>query len=193
MSVGDTVRWTFEQTANPVGHNLWLTAPGATPVRLSSPNVPPGSSEEVTYEVPAEGVYDFYCSIHFSTMKGRILAGGVDPGPVGPQPLPNPSDPPSVYEEGDNAKPKLRRVRVRGIRRGVKVTVTLSEPGRLDVTLKRKGERVRKRVKGLTAGTQTKRIRDKSLDAGTYRVTVRAADKVGNKSRAIRARVRIKG
>jgi plastocyanin len=193
---GDTVRWSFEQTANPVGHDVWVRTPGGTNTQVTNGVVPPGSSLTADYPVPAtEGVYEFFCSLHGfvnSGMSGEIRVGNVDPGPVGPQPFPNPSAPPTSFEVGDNERPKVGGLRITGIRNGVRMRFSLSEPGRVDVVIAGEGERVRKRLKKVAAGAYTGTIRDASLDAGRYLVKMRAADLVGNRAKPERARVRIK-
>lgn len=192
---GDTVRWSFDQAVLN-NHNVLVRPPGGTPELLSSPQVAPGSSETAEYVIPAaDGIYDYYCSLHGSPglgMSGVIRVGNTGPGPIEPEHFPNPSEPPRVYEEGDNTRPKLGRVKARGIRNGVFLRFALSEPGKVRVTIRRRGERVRETLKGLGAGTHSKRVRDGSLDPGRYAVALQAIDKAGNRSPAARARVRIK-
>jgi hypothetical protein len=203
--VGDTVEWRFAQPGNPnvSTHDVWLVAPGSeTPQMLGASYTAPQVSAPVT-EV---GTYLFYCSIHGGLapggMNGKVEVTTTDPGPPvdpgqpwtdpdwedpdypddGPQPLPNQTEAPTVFEEGDNDPPLLELVSATPTARNVRVRVNVSEGGTLTMRLKR-GKRVvvTRRVRidaGATAATIPLPNR-----RGRYRLQVWATDAVDLDSR----------
>jgi plastocyanin len=157
--VGDTIEWRLTQPGNPnaATHDVWLVPPGGSAVQLGASYLAPTA----TYVVDQVGTYDFYCSIHGAlapgAMNGQVIVTEEDPGaPVdpgtpwtdpnwedpddpggGPAWLQNPTQPPAVFEEGDNTPPTLTIAKVKLTKKAAKVTASASEPGTLTVRLKR--------------------------------------------------------
>lgn len=70
----------------------------------------------------------------------------------------------------------------------------LSDPASLRVAIKDKhGSRAKDRLRRLGAGEHSETIRDRRLDPGRHLVKARATDRAGNRARAQRERVTIKG
>ena len=203
--VGDTIEWRFLQPGNPnaVGatHDVWLVAPGGSAVQLGASYLAPTA----TTVVSQAGTYDFYCNIHGGLtpggMNGKVQVTTTDPGPPvdpgtpwtdpdwedpdypddGPAPLPNTTQAPTVFEEGDNTPPILDLLKVNPVENGVRVRVEASEAGTLTMRLKL-GRRVvaTKRV-AIEAGKSTAKIKppNRLLDrARSYRLQVWSTDAV---------------
>ena len=157
----------------------------------------PGSAPIDYDQFTTEGTYVYYCTIHGGNAQGAGMAGTVivgEGGPPGPIPLPNPTDPPSQWEQGDNKRPRLSGVRARGIRRGALVRFRLSKRGRVTVRFKRGGRTIyAKRLRRLKRGVTRRRIRHRRLRPGRYRVVLRSRDRAGNPSRRRSAWVTVRG
>jgi plastocyanin len=196
--LSDTIRWRWDQAA--IDHNVYIVPPGGTPELLSPALTPPGAPP-VTYEPPAEGAYQFYCSLHGTSTAGMagVALVGVEDGGGGPDPLPNPTGPPTELEHGDNDPPQLSKLRVEGLRRGARMRFVISEPGRATARFLRKrggGQRrlaAKLRLRRLEAGTVSKRLRDRKLASGRYQVRVRAFDRAGNPSNRKSKTVKVEG
>jgi plastocyanin len=202
---GDAVSWEWDLATTI--HDLWLARPGEEPVRMSDACREPGNplfgfcqagDAPIVETVTEEGVYPFYCTVHGGDAEGNGMAGIVVLGegaPPGPSPLPNPTEPPSRWEEGDNVRPRLRGVRARGLKRGARVRFRLSEPGRVVVRFKHRGTRLvyAKRLRRLPRGVTRVRIRSRRLRAGRYVLVLRATDRAGNRSRRRSRWVTVKG
>jgi hypothetical protein len=114
------------------------------------------------------------------------------PPPLSEQPLPNDQTTPVVLELTDEARPRLRSVRVKRIAHGARVRFRLSEPGSVTVRAKRGGQTVKARsLRVRRAGTRTLSLR--GLRAGSYRIEVLARDLAGNRSRVAHARLTVRG
>ena len=158
--VGDTVQFRLAQpgNVNASTHDVWLQAPGGQPQFLGI------SYETPTVNAPLSqaGTYSFYCSIHGGQtsggMNGTILVTTTNPGPPvdpgtpwtdpdwedpeypgdGPLPLPNDTEAPTVFEEGDNDAPLLEVLKVNpdAERESVRVRWDVSEAGFVTLRLK---------------------------------------------------------
>ncbi len=203
--VGDTIEWRFLQPGNPNGvgatHDVWLVPPGGAAVQLGASYLTPTA----TAVVSQTGTYDFYCSIHGGLapggMNGKVEVTTTDPGPPvdpgtpwtdpdwedpdypddGPAALPNQTQPPTVFEEGDNTPPALDLLKVTPLETGARVKFKVSEAGTLTMRLKL-GRRVvaTKRVT-IEAGKSTAKIKPPSRllnRARRYRLQVWATDAV---------------
>jgi plastocyanin len=194
----DTVRWAWDEAT--IDHNVFIVPPGEDPQLLSPIQTPPGAPP-VTYEPTESGVYRFYCSLHGTPTAGMagVVNVGVAGGGGGPEPLPNPTGPPTELEHGDNERPKLSNLRVKGLRGAVRVRFRTSEPGKAKARfLRRRGggrgkPAGRVTIRGLDAGTVRKRVSDGGLEPGRYRVELRAFDRAGNRSKRAGKGVRIRG
>jgi hypothetical protein len=95
----------------------------------------------------------------------------------------------------DRVRPRISKVRFRrapSARRGGTLELRLSEPATIEVTFGRAGRRaVRLRVRG-RAGVNRIRIGRRRLAAGRQQVTIVATDAAGNRSVAVRRRVRVR-
>jgi hypothetical protein len=92
----------------------------------------------------------------------------------------------------DETRPRLTRVRVRGVARGARVRLHVNEPGRITVRARRGGHVVRSRTVTLRrAATRTVALH--GLRAGAYRIEVLARDLAGNRSRVRRAHLTVRG
>jgi plastocyanin len=189
VKTGEKVTWSFGGTSIP--HN----------VKSASANwsLDSATSTDTTVSFSAPGVYEFYCKFHASPMRGTITvtdATGAPPPPPPPpplseQPFVNDFPAPTVLEVRDRVAPKLDRVKVTRVRKGAKVRLRLSEPGKVAIRITRGKKLIKKRTVELRKGTSTVTVR--GLRKGHYRVRVTAADLAGNKaSHAKRARVTVR-
>ena len=92
-----------------------------------------------------------------------------------------------MFEVRDTVVPKLDRVKVSRVARGVRVRFRLSEAGKVTVKATR-GRSVTTRTVEVAKGTRS--ITVKGLKAGRYRVQVSAKDLAGNAAKSARARER---
>jgi plastocyanin len=198
---GGAVSWQWSMATTI--HDLWLQPPGEEEEQLSLECDPvnglcTNASDPIERTFTEELVYPFYCKLHGGDAEGNGMAGRVVVGEAdengGPNPMPNPTEPPSRWEQGDNKRPRLSGVRARGIRRGARVRFRLSERGRVIVRFKRGGRTVyAKRLRRLKRGVTRRRIRHRRLRPGRYRLVIRARDRAGNPSRPRSARVTVRG
>lgn len=175
--VGDTLEWRLTQpgNVNASTHDVWLVPPGGTAQFL-------GVSYETAVArsvVNAAGTYQFYCSIHGGLtpggMNGTAVVTATDPGPPfdpgtpwtdpdwedpeypgdGPLALPNETEAPTVFEEGDNDAPLLKVLRVtpNADRSAVRVRFDVSEAGTVTLRLKQGKKVVATRIVDVQEGT----------------------------------------
>ena len=87
IQVGDTVEWRFEFPRAGQEHDLTSRDTSSTwdePVQEArAPGGPP-----ISRTFTRAGTYDFYCSIHGSTMSGRVVVGDAAPPPPPTDPQP---------------------------------------------------------------------------------------------------------
>jgi len=184
VKVGETVTWSFAGTT--LMHNVKASSPNWT---LDSPFAIAGPS--VTQTFTAAGQYAYLCQLHASTMTGVVKVtddSGAPPPPPPPpplseQPYANDAPPLTVFERRDTLAPKLDRVDVTRVRRGVRVRFRLSEDGKLAVRLTRGGRTVKTRTVEVDAGTGALTV--SGLRAGTYGVQVSAKDLAGNAAKTV--------
>jgi plastocyanin len=184
VKVGEPVTWSFGGTM--LVHNVQSDSPNWT---FRTPYAVAGPTATYTFQAPGE--YAFVCQLHGSTMTGRVkvldaagqAAPPPPPPPLGEQPFANDTPPLTVFEKRDTVAPKLDRVKVAGVRRGVRVGFRLSEGGKVTVRATR-GRTTRTRSFEVDKGTRSVIL--KGLRAGAYRVRVSAADLAGNAARSAR-------
>jgi plastocyanin len=164
--VGDTVQFRLAQpgNVNASTHDVWLQAPGGQPQYLGISYLNP----TVSAPLSQAGTYSFYCSIHGGPtaggMNGTLLVTTTNPGPPvdpgqpwtdpdwedpeypgdGPLPLPNETEAPTAFEEGDNDAPLLEVLKVNPDqeRESVRVRWDTSEPGFVTLRLKQANKKV---------------------------------------------------
>ncbi len=204
--VGDTVQFRLAQpgNVNASTHDVWLQAPGGQPQFLGISYETP----TVTAPLSQTGTYSFYCSIHGGPtaggMNGTLLVTETNPGPPvdpgtpwtdpdwedpeypgdGPLPLPNDTEAPTVFEEGDNDAPLLEVLKVNPDqeRESVRVRWDTSEAGFVTLRLKQgKRKVVATKVIEVEEGEDAatiklpKRLQDR---ARRYKLEVWATDEV---------------
>lgn len=216
--VGDTVEFRLTQPGNPnaATHDVWLVPPGGEAQFLGISYLNP----TVTAPLSQTGTYQFYCSIHGGLapggMNGTLLVTETDPGPPvdpgqpwtdpdwedpeypgdGPQPLPNPTEPPTVFEEGDNDPPLLEVLKITTPKGkwNARVRYDTSEDGFVTLRLKKGKKVIATKIVETTAGEGAaavklpKRYRDRPR---RYRLEVWATDKVDLESAIHSSWVRI--
>jgi plastocyanin len=186
IKAGETVTWTWANVHNVRAKGTNWTAEGDT------------SGFQHTFA--ATGEYDYVCSFHEAQgMIGKVIvtdATGTPPPPPPPPPpseqsFPNDQQPPTVFELVDEVRPKLKRVRVDGVRNGARVRFRLSEGARVEVRFKFGGVVVKRARKTFGTGRGRLTVRDRRMD-GRYRVEVFARDLSGNRSAVVRDSVTVR-
>jgi plastocyanin len=203
---GDTVEWRLTQpgNVNASTHDIWLQAPGSTTPQFLGASY---ETPKATAVVGSVGTYQFYCSIHGGLtpggMNGTVVVTETDPGPPvdpgapwtdpdwedpeypgdGPLPLPNDSEAPTVFEEGDNDAPVLRVLKVAPNEQldRVRVRWRVSEPGFVTVRLKLRKKVVATKIVDVEAGraATTLKLPLRFQDRGRrYKLEVWATDRV---------------
>ena len=180
VKVGEKVTWNFSAMPHNVKNNS--TNWGIETKYLVAPQIASN-----TFTTPGE--YLFLCQLHGTTMTGKVTVldeAGTPPPPPPPPPLSeqpwtNDIPPLSVFEVRDTSAPKLDRVKVSRVKRGVKVGLRLSEAGKVTVKATR-GRSVTTRTFEVAKGTRSVTLR--GLKAGRYRVRVSAKDLAGNAAKA---------
>lgn len=217
IQTGDTVTWTFQgQGHNVVSSNAsdkdprW--EPYAQPGQFEI--APPGAAYSFTFY--KSGSYDYICSLH-PNMEGTVTVNGEDkeiptgtptPSPTAtatptatPTTQPSPPDDdhtttpaPGTSATVDRTRPRLSRVKARGIRRGARIRFRVSETATVTANVKRRGSRkvLRRARWQVRRGTRQVTIRSRKLRRGRYSVQLRARDAMGNASSLKRAHVRIR-
>lgn len=182
IKVGETVNWSFEGTTTP--HNAqnrsgnWVLA-----------SLPKVAQPTLSYKFEAKGTYTFECFLHKDTMFGEVTVADATgdtgppppPPPLSEQPFANDIPPLSVFEVRDTVVPKLDRVKVSRVARGMRVRFRLSEAGKVTVKATR-GRSVTTRTVEVAKGTRS--ITVKGLKSGSYRVQVSAKDLAGNAAKS---------
>ncbi|MDA0172459.1 cupredoxin domain-containing protein [Solirubrobacter taibaiensis] len=180
IKAGEKVDWAFASFPHNVKNKSanW---------EFASLNLVAPQTASNTFTTPGE--YEFLCALHGSTMTGKVIVLGADgqapaplpPPPLSEQPLANDIPPLSVFEVRDTVVPKLDRVKVSRVARGVRVKFRLSEAGKVTVKATR-GRSVTTRTVEVAKGTRS--ITVKGLKTGSYRVQVSAKDLAGNAAKS---------
>jgi hypothetical protein len=194
IAAGDSVVWSFDGTTQ--AHNVKSdSANWPTPLRTGLDVIPSPRTEP--YQFTTSGTYRFVCEVHPDTMWGHVLVGDAPappPPPPGQQAFPNDTPAPTTFENKvafDTTRPTLRSVRVRGTAKGAKVSFRVSERAAVTVRLKR-GRKVVKTRHVTVSGRGRVTIGGKALQAGRYRVELRARDIAGNASSRKAARITLR-
>ena len=186
IKVGESVSWSFAGTT--LTHNVQAD-PSGTPWEFKTPYLTAGPTATRKFDAP--GTYKFLCDLHKPFMIGTVTVTGADgappppppPPPLSEQPFGNDTPPLSVFEVRDTVVPKLDRVKVSRVARGMRVRFRLSEAGKVTVKATR-GRSVIKRTVEVAKGTRSVTVR--GLKAGRYRVQVSAKDLAGNAAKSAR-------
>lgn len=195
IQAGDTVTWRFDNAQLP--HNV-ASSGGNWQTPLDSPlgvKQPP-----VSQQFSQPGQYEFVCEVH-SEMRGTVLvaAPGAPPPPpppppmeTGPDPFPNPTTAPDVFERSDDERPRVLGLQASGVRRGARIRFRLTEDARVTVRVKRGRRTIRATSVSLARGTHRLTMSGRQLVAGRYQIEISARDNAGNRSRLTSDRVRIR-
>ena len=183
VKVGETVSWSFAGTT--ALHNVKSDSSNWS---LGTQFLVAGPTVSQTFATP--GTYAFVCELHRPTMAGVVKVTDVTgeppppppPPPLSEQPFANDTPALSVLEVRDTVVPKLDRVDVSRVKRGVRVRFRLSEAGEVAIKLTRGGRVVKTRTVEVDKGTGSATI--SGLKAGSYRVQVSAKDLAGNAAKA---------
>lgn len=182
VKVGEKISWSF--AGSTTAHNVKSNSANWSYVSGYSVG---GAAVERSFDKAGE--YLFLCELHGSTMSGKVVvldeagqpAPPPPPPPLSEQPFGNDAPPLTVFEVRDTVVPKLDRVRVSRVTRGVRVRFRLSEAGKITVKATR-GRSVTTRTVEVAKGTRS--ITVKGLKAGSYRVQVSAKDLAGNAAKS---------
>jgi plastocyanin len=193
---GDTVEWRMTEpgNANAAVHDVWLIKPGADPstaTQLGATWLGDGTAHALVDQV---GTYTFYCSIHGGLaaggMNGTVTVGTTNPGPPvdpghpwendpgGGDGFPNPTQPPTVFEEGDNTPPTLTPVSTTLKKRTLTLVVDNQDGVALAYTIKKKKKVLETGQQPATPGRNTVKIEIPSAGRGDYTISVWAIDAV---------------
>lgn len=126
--------------------------------------------------------------------QGPGPAGGGSSAPAGPATPASPAGP-----AADTTAPSLTGLKVLRpftSRKGGRVRLTLSEPARVTLTFTAADRRARPRTVRRTfrakAGRNTLKVRARALKARGYRLSAVAVDPAGNRSKAVRRKLRVR-
>jgi plastocyanin len=217
VETGDTVTWSFAGTTT---HNVASSSTSNLDPRWEGfaykgefTAVRDGSSTSFTFY--KHGTYTYVCEFHPNAMRGEITVVGPDrdipvapPPTATPTPTPTPAPPggggtqPSPPPAGDHTetpapspgfdttRPAISRVKLRALKHAARVSFRLSEPATVTASLRRGKRAVRSVRVQAAAGKQTVTVR--RIRRGTYSLTLRARDALGNRSAAKRSALRIR-
>jgi plastocyanin len=194
-SVGDSVVWGFTQASNP--HNVKIVPWEGEPLP-TSPLFPGGSTDTYSQQFDEQRAYAYYCTLHGAItdegvptgMGGWVLVDTELPSP-GPDPLPNPTEPPPWLEDPDETPPKLTKLKAQGAKGAAQISFKLSEAARVRGTLRRNGHKAGKAGPwDAEAGSSEYEVEE--LRRGRYTVELRAKDDAGNRSKARTASFRVR-
>jgi len=126
----------------------------------------------------------------------RTPAATATPTPTATPTAPAPTDlvtpAPGRSASADTTPPSLTKLKLRAVRRGARISFTLSESARVTIRFK-KGKAVRRTARlAVHAGRRTVTVRGSRIKRGRYRVEIRARDARGNWAKTRRAHVRVK-
>jgi plastocyanin len=99
---------------------------------------------------------------------------------------------PGRSASADTTPPSLTKLKLRAVRRGARISFTLSESARLTIRFKQRKAVRRTARRAVHAGRRTVTVRGSRIKRGRYRVEIRARDARGNWGDLRRAHVRVK-
>lgn len=205
VETGQTVTWSFDGST--ADHNVHGTAgPDEDPVwEGRDSGFKRSGTYAYTFNVP--GDYDFVCDAH-PGMEGTVKVSGTPtvPTPVPPDATatPVPGRPsvtpvptvdrrtpaPQGTVRADTTPPAVSKLKLRGVKRGAKVSFSLSEPAAVTIRAKKGNSTVR--TLRLAARTGARSVTVRGLSRSTrYGVEIEARDARGNKAAVQRKTVRV--
>jgi plastocyanin len=209
---GETVTWDFDTGTG--YHNVASSNAVAADPEWEEWDGPFQNTGSYSRQFLAAGVYEFVCEAHPGMEGSvTVVEGDGSPTPIPtatptPTPTPTPTATPTAtatstaaastatddhtltpapgHGAKDAVAPRLQTMRVTGRAGSVKVRFWLSEPATVVITAKRRGSKsvLASATVHSPAGTRTVTLREKSFKRGSYRVTLRASDAMGNKAAA---------
>jgi plastocyanin len=176
------------------------------------------TSGTASYTFTQPGTYTYRCTAHPLQMTGTVTVTGAPvtptPTPPGGTPTPTPTPPPPAPTPGpsgtppppggttpppgsgarDTSAPAISGVSVKAIRRGARITLTLTETSTVTLRFKQRksGHVVRTARLQVRAGKRTLTVRGGGLKRGRYIVELEARDSGGNAAAMQRTSLRIK-
>ena len=190
---GSTVEWNFDDAT--ITHSIYVFGASGT---VFGPEYH-STGGATTYSFDAPGEYTYVCTVGgHADMRGTLTVTAATPTPTPtptatptatpttpsvvpvpsttPAPVATPAPLPAVR---DTVAPRLRRVAVSKRKRGLRVSLRLSERATVTVSAKRSGRSAVRRTRSLGAGARSIAL---SLPAGRYRIAVSGRDAGGNRS-----------
>jgi plastocyanin len=216
IEAGETVTWDFAGTTLP--HNVKAANDVAADPTWKNVNTP-FDGQPYTRQFMEPGEYQFVCFAHQTTMVGTVTViegdGTATPIPTEtatPTPSPTATSTPAPTVQAstatddhtqtpapghgakDKVAPKVQTMRLRARARELTVRFWLSEPATVRITAKRRGSKgtLASSTVQSPAGTRTVKLRSKRFKRGTYTVSLRVTDAMGNKATAPRKNVRLR-
>jgi plastocyanin len=217
VNTGEKVTW---QINDELPHNVeGVEGPDAgwAAGAYQSPIVANGVAE---YTFTQPGTYTYLCTVHPTQMTGTVTVSGppvtptptppggtptptptppppaptATPGPSGTPPAPSGTTPAPGSAPRDGAAPAISGLSVKAIRRGARITLTLTETSTVTLRFKQRksGKVVRTARLQVRSGKRILTVRGGGLRQGRYVVELEARDSGGNVGAMQRASLRIK-
>ncbi|MBE2315414.1 hypothetical protein DVA67_005475 [Solirubrobacter sp. CPCC 204708] len=212
INTGDTVTWRWERAGQQ--HNVRGESGPETDPNWLKANSGFGNDGELEFTFTQPGSYRFICDAHASTMFGTVTVTGdpveATPTPSGTPtgtPTPAPTVRPTVTPtptpgmdrttpapvgaaRGDTVAPVISRIKLKAVKRGAKVSFSLSETANVTVRVK-KGKSSVKTIR-LSARSGARSLTVRGLTGGSYRFELQARDARGNQAAVQRKSVKVK-
>jgi plastocyanin len=218
IETGEVVTWDFNTGSSM--HNVVSTNEVPADPAWTNWSVDFSSSGTYQRQFMHPGTYEFVCQVH-TGMAGTVTViegdGTATPIPTQtatPTPTPTATATPAPTVQAttststddhtqtpapghgakDKVAPKVQTMRLRARARELSIRFWLSEPATVRITTKRRGSKgtLASATVQSPAGTRTVKLRSKRFKRGTYTVSLRATDAMGNKATAARKNVRLR-
>ncbi len=213
INTGDTVTWRWERSGQP--HNVRGESGPDTDPNWKALRTEFGNDAEVKFTFTQPGDYRYLCEAH-AGMVGTITVAGAPvqptatpsatatstptPAPtVRPGATPTPAPAPGMDRttpapvgaaRGDTVAPVVSKLKLKAVRRGAKVSFSLSETANVTLRVK-KGKSTVKTIRlSARSGARSQTVR--GLSRGSYRFEIEARDARGNRAAVQRKSVRVK-
>jgi plastocyanin len=213
VNTGDTVTWVF-----PAGTGFHNVA--GCPASGACPDAPDDAwealnslfdSQPVEFTFTQPGSYEYFCKAH-EEMRGTVTVTGEPvetPDPGEPTPSPTSAPPPPVptatvdppddhlstpaptgSAATDSAAPAITGLKLNRIKRGARVTFSLSETASVTLSA-RKGERTVRTLR-LQVRSGEHRVKVRRLRKGRHTFALQARDAAGNRSETVSSSIRVR-
>jgi plastocyanin len=216
IEAGEVVTWDFDTGTNT--HNVVPANEVAEDPAWKDWSIGFNNSGKYKRQFMEPGTYEFVCQVH-AGMEGTVTVvegdGTATPIPTedpdpDPDPSPSPAPTPTVqvststddhlqtpapgHAAKDTLAPKVQTMRLRARARELSVRFWLSEPATVRIIAKRRGSKgtLASATVHSPAGTRTVKLRSKRFKRGTFTVSLRVTDAMGNKATAPRKNVRLR-